>query len=160
MGAISTLLIISCTFLLSCSNNNDASKENAYNKTSTNAVQNESTSSNSAIENTSAQQGGIVGEWEQQFTCHDKNNNYTLEADERNPAPNMLGFDYFRFNADGSCVRDKDIRFKGTYEIVEKGEKKKLLIHGGDKLKYNIESLTNTELVLGMNGAFMVFRRK
>ena len=105
------------------------------------------------------QAGIIVGEWEQQYTCFDKNGNYKLEPEEKTASGTHLGFDWFKFNSDGSCLRDKDIKFKGTYEIQEKNGKKKLLITGGDKLHYTITELTDKELILGSDGAFIVFKR-
>ena len=102
---------------------------------------------------------GIIGEWEQQYTCFDKNNNYKLEREEKLASGTRLGFDWFRFNSDGSCLRDKDMKFKGTYSIQEKNGTKKLVIEGGDKLRYTIIELADTELILGSNGAFIVFKR-
>lgn len=113
-----------------------------------------------SVSSADAQTGnGIVGEWEQQYTCFDKNGNYKLESEEKKASGTRLGFDWFRFNADGSCLRDKDIKFKGTYEIQEKNGNKKLVIHGGDNLRYTIGELTDQELILGSNGAFIVFKR-
>ena len=107
----------------------------------------------------STSQHGIVGEWEQQYTCFDKNGNYKLEPEEKKSSDTRLGFNWFRFNADGSCLRDKDVQFKGTYTIQEKNGNKKLVIEGGDNLKYSIEELNDKELVLGADGAFIVFKR-
>jgi len=100
---------------------------------------------------------GIVGEWEQQYTCFDQNGNYKLEPEEKKPSGTRTGFDWFRFNADGSCLRDKEIKFKSTYEIQEKGTTKELIIqnvHG-----YKIVELTDQELILGAEGAFMIFKK-
>ena len=126
----------------------------------------EKKSSGEPIANTAAassadgrQENGIVGEWQQQYTCFDKNGNYKLEPEEKKGSGTRLGFDWFRFNADGSCLRDKDIKFKGTYEIQEKNGNKKLVIQGGDNLRYTIAELTDQELILGSNGAFIVFKR-
>ena len=105
------------------------------------------------------QNNSVVGEWEQQYTCFDRNGNYKLEMEEKKPSGTHLGFDWFRFNADGSCLRDKDIKFKGTYGIQEKNGNKKLVIQGGDKLRYTITDLTDKELILGSDGAFIVFKR-
>ena len=115
---------------------------------------------NAAATPADAQQGnGITGEWEQQYTCFDKNSNYKLDPEEKKASGTRLGFDWFRFNTDGSCLRDKDVKFKGTYEIQEKNGKKKLVIQGGDNLRYTIAELTDKELVLGTDGAFIVFKR-
>ena len=106
------------------------------------------------------QQGDrIVGEWEQQYTCFDKNGNYKLEPEEKLVSGTRLGFDWFKFNEDGSCLRDKDIKFRGTYGIQEKNGNKKLVIQGGDNLRYTITELTDEELILGADGAFIVFKR-
>jgi hypothetical protein len=56
-------------------------------------------------------------------------------------------------------LRDKDVQFKGTYEIEEKNGTKKLVISGGDNIRYTITELTDKELILGSDGAFMVFKR-
>ena len=106
-----------------------------------------------------AQQESIVGEWEQQYTCYDKNGNYKLEAEEKIPSNVHVGFDWFRFNADGTCLKDKEVKFKGTYSIEEKNRAKKLLMEGGNKVQYSIIELTDTELILGAEGAFIVFKR-
>ena len=134
--------------LISCGSN--GSKKNA---TEQPIAKNVSVSSNET------QQSGIIGEWEQQYTCFDKNGNYKLEPDEKIPSNTRLGFDWFRFNADGSCLRDKDVKLKATYEIQEKGNTKKLVIQGGDNLRYTIIELTEKELILGSDGAFIVFNR-
>src|SRR5688572_1669828 len=102
---------------------------------------------------------GIVGEWEQQYTCFDKNSNYKLEPEEKLASGTRLGFDWFRFNSDGSCLRDKDMKFKGTYSVQEKSGTKKLLIESSDNLRYTIIELTDKELILGSDGAFIVFKR-
>ena len=107
----------------------------------------------------SQQENEIIGEWEQVFTCMDKNGNYQLDADEKKPSSTRFGFNWFRFKADGSCLRDKEIKFKGTYQIIKKGEKQKLIIEGGDRLRYNIIALTDNELILGDTGIFIVFNR-
>ena len=115
---------------------------------------------NKTIANASeSQQGGLVGEWDQQYTCFDKNGNYKLEPEEKKPSNTRLGFNWFKFNADGNCLRDKDIKFKGTYEIIENNGNRKLVIHGGDNLRYDITELTDKELILGSGGAFIVFKR-
>ncbi|HEX5654004.1 MAG TPA: lipocalin family protein [Chitinophagaceae bacterium] len=140
------------TFLISCSNNNTADQSQPGNSTAT--------ENNQEIQSAPASPGnGIVGEWEQQYTCFDKNGNYKLEPDEKKPSNTNLGFNWFRFNADGSCLRDKDIQFKGTYTIQEENANKILMIQGGDNLRYSIAELTNKELIIGSSGAFIVFRR-
>jgi hypothetical protein len=133
---------------ISCANDNAVKEPSA-----------ETIVKNASVPTSNAQVGGIVGEWEQQYTCFDKNGNYKLEAEEKKASGTDLGFDWFKFNADGSCLRDKDIKFKGTYEIQEKNGNKKLVIQGGDKLRYSITELTDKELILGTDGAFIVFKR-
>jgi hypothetical protein len=103
------------------------------------------------------QQNGIVGEWEQQYTCFDKNGNYKLEPEEKQPTNTRTGFDWFRFNADGSCLRDKEIKFKSTYEIQKKSNSQELVIHNVHG--YTIVELTEKELILGAEGAFIVFKK-
>ena len=114
---------------------------------------------NTLSTNSEGKEGGIVGEWEQQYTAFDKNGNYKLEPEEKIPSGTHLGFNWFKFNADGSCLRDKDIKFSGTYEVQEKNSTRKLVIKGGDNLRYAIIDLTENELILGAEGAFIVFKR-
>jgi hypothetical protein len=129
-----------------------------------NASQEQETA-NANIENTTrpvsttTQQSGITGEWEQQYTCFDKNGNNKLDPDEKKPSGTRLGFNWFRFNADGSSLRDKDVKFEGTYEIQEKNGTKTLVIRGGDNLRYIIHELTDKELILGSEGVFIIFKR-
>ena len=105
------------------------------------------------------EQSGIVGEWEQQYTSFDKNGNYLLEPEEKKPSGQRLGFNWFKFNADGTCLRDKEVKFKGTYEIQEKNGTKKLEIQGGANFQYTITELTGEELIIGADGAFIIFKR-
>ena len=142
------ILVFALLLFIGCANNNAGKEPWA-----------ETIVKNASVPTSNAQAGGIVGEWEQQYTCFDKNDNYKLEAEEKKASGTHLGFDWFKFNADGSCVRDKDIKFKGTYEIQEKNGNKKLVIQGGDKLRYSITELTDKELILGTDGAFIVFKR-
>ena len=142
------ILVFALLVFIGCANNNAGKEPSA-----------ETIVKNASLTTSDAQAGGIVGEWEQQYTCFDKNGNYKLEAEEKKASGTHLGFDWFKFNADGSCQRDKDIKFKGTYEIQEKNGNKKLVIQGGDKLRYSITELTDKELILGTDGAFIVFKR-
>jgi len=142
------ILVFALLVFIGCANNNAGKEPWA-----------ETIVKNASVPTSNAQAGGIVGEWEQQYTCFDKNGNYKLEPEEKKASGTHLGFDWFKFNADGSCVRDKDIKFKGTYEIQEKNGNKKLVIQGGDKLRYTITELTEMELILGTDGAFIVFKR-
>jgi len=119
----------------------------------------ESIAVNASASSNETQQSDIVGEWNQDYVCFDKNGNYKLEPDEKKASGTHLGFDWFKFNADGTCLRDKDIKFKGTYSVQEKNGTKKLVIEGGDKLRYTIIELTGKELILGSDGAFIVFKR-
>jgi hypothetical protein len=138
------------TLLMSCGNDNPE-------KQATLQSQKDNSSATSNIN--TGQHKDIAGEWEQQYTCFDKNGNYKLDAEEKGPSNTRLGFDWFRFNADGSCLRDKNVKFKGTYSIQEKGSTKKLVIEGGDNLRYTIHELTDKELILGSDGAFIIFKR-
>jgi len=148
-----TFLIAILFLLTNCGNNKAATKEtNSANNTTT-----ENKESTPAETITSA--NVIVGEWEQQYTSFDKNGNYELEPEEKKASGTKLGFDWFKFNADGSCLRDKDVKFEGAYEIQEKGNTKKLVIEGGDNLRYTITQLTDQELILGADGAFIVFKK-
>jgi hypothetical protein len=113
---ISNLYTPILILLISCSNGDE--KKNS---------QTESIAANaSAVSNDSRQSNSIVGEWEQQYTCFDKNGNYKLEPEEKKPSNTRVGFDWFRFNADGSCLRDKEVKFKSTYEIQNKANTKRV----------------------------------
>jgi hypothetical protein len=142
------LLLPAILFLISCGQSNEKTEEapdTAQVKSATSANED--------------QAGGIVGEWEQQYTAFDKNGNYTMEPEEKKASGTHLGFNWFKFNADGTCLRDKDIQFKGQYEIQEKNSTRKLVIRGGDELRYTILELNENELILGADGAFIVFKR-
>ena len=145
---INHFYVFAFILLVSCGN---ASQE----KETVNANVENSTASTSAA----TQQTGIVGEWDQQYTCFDKNGNNKLDPEEKKASGTRLGFNWFRFNTDGSCLRDKDVKFEGTYEIQEKNGTKNLVIQGGDNLRYTIQELTGQELILGADGAFIVFKR-
>ena len=146
---INQLYVLGFILLIGCGSGN------AENKSSEQPVANNASGST----NDTQQGNGIVGEWEQQYTCFDKNGNYKLDLEEKKASGTRLGFDWFMFNADKSCLRDKDLKFKGTYEIQEKNDTKKLVIQGGDNLHYTIHELTDKELILGSDGAFIVFKR-
>jgi hypothetical protein len=146
---IINLNIVLVILLISCGNSNE--KKNS---------EKESIAANAAApSNDNQQANGIVGEWEELFTCFDKNGNYKLEPEEKKASGTPLGFSWFKFNADGSCLRDKDVKFKGTYGIQEKNGNKKLVIQGGDNLHYTIHELTDKELILGSDGGFIVFKK-
>ena len=147
-STINRFYVFAFILLISCGN---ASQE----KETVNANIENSTASTPAA----TQQTGIVGEWEQQYTSFDKNSNNKLDPEEKKPSGTRLGFNWFRFNADGSCLRDKDVKFEGTYEIQEKNGTKTLVIHGGDNLRYTIYELTDKELILGGEGVFIIFKR-
>ena len=140
-------VLLATSFVLGCSDNNMSNEKQADGSLANGNA------------NTTTPQGGIVGQWEQQYTCFDKNGNYKLEPEEKQPSDTRLGFNWFQFKADGSCLRDKDLKFEGTYEIEEKNGTRKLVIKGGDNLRYTITELTANELILGADGAFIVFKR-
>ncbi len=102
---------------------------------------------------------GIVGEWKQEYSFFDLNNNNTPDPEEKKPSPSRVGFDWFQLNSDGSCLWDKDIKFKGTYTVEEQNGKRKLLLHGGDNLRFIIYELSGNEMIVGKDGAFMLFKR-
>lgn len=135
--------------LLSCGNSNAEKK----------ATEQPVAKKASALSIDNIQDNGIVGEWQQQYTCFDKNGNYQLDTEEKKPSNTQLGFDWFKFNADGSCLRDSDVKFKGTYSIQEKSGTKKLVIEGSDNLRYTIIELKDKELILGADGSFIVFKK-
>ena len=140
------LPVLALVVFFSCSNNNgEKLKDQRLAETE------------SATSNNDQQPNGIVGEWDQQYTCFDKNGNYKLDLEEKKVSGTRLGFDWFQFNADGSCLRDKEVKFKSTYEIQNKGNNKELIIHNVHG--YTIIELTNEELILGADGAFIVFKK-
>ena len=107
---------------------------------------------------------GIVGAWTQEFTCFDKNGNLILDPEERVPAEYKNGFNWFRFNDDGTCERDSDLKLKGTYNVEGTGAKRELLITptsgmGSEVYKYTIQGDIKNELVLSGMGTFMIFKR-
>jgi hypothetical protein len=131
------------------------------NKATTNKQQETNTSPSEKKEEPAStlapQNDEIIGEWEQEYTCYDKNGNYRLDAEEKKPSNTKVGFDWFRFNADGSCLRDKEVKFKSLYEIQNKGDTKELSIQNVHD--FTIIELTDKELILGGDGAFMVFKK-
>lgn len=141
-------LITSLFLLTNCSNDKAATDDKQTADTTT-------ASKETPIE-ASVSGNGIVGEWEQQFTCVDKNGNYQLEPEEKKASGTPLGFNWFRFNADGTCLKEKDVEIKGTYKIQEKNGIKELV---GDDLNYTIIELSGKELILGGEGVFMVYQR-
>ena len=142
------LCLLIFILLIGCGNSNTDKK-----------VEDNLIKANADVSSGETQQGEIAGEWEQLYTCFDKNGNYKLEPEEKKASGTKLGFDWFKFNADGSCLRDKDVKFKGTYEIQERNGIKKLVIQGGDNLRYTIVELSEKELILGADGAFIVFKK-
>ena len=142
------LVLILSAIYSSCNNNSNATGQKAE-------IKREEITTDS---HPGAQSNAIVGEWKQQYTYFDKNGNYKLEPEEKKPSDTKLGFKWFQFNADGSCIRDSDLKFKSTYSIQEQNGTKKLLIEGGDNLRYTITELTDKELILGSGGAFIVFK--
>jgi len=54
-------------------------------------------------------------------------------------------------------LRDKEVKFKSTYEIQKKSNNKELIIHNVHN--FTIIELTDSELILGADGAFIVFKK-
>jgi len=105
----------------------------------------------------------IVGEWPQEYAVFDQNANGKLEPEDRNGTKSNMGFNWFRFNSDGSCQYDSDMKFKGTYEVLgEPGNRKlNVTVNGfGETYKYNIIEPVTDELVLYSTGVFMIFKKK
>jgi len=165
MGAINTLLIISYSFLLSCSNNNDASKDNAFDKASpSEAVQSESTSSNNAVGNNPTQTGGIVGEWQLKLLTSDENRNGKLDEEERkNALAKGQMKDYLKLNSDGSAIFYQH-KLNGRYELkTESDGRKKLVLYDKDNNDENrgiVHTVSSNELILFKAGStFTVYKR-
>lgn len=105
----------------------------------------------------------IIGAWLQKSAHYDDNNNNVLDEAERQKEGPALGFDYFLFKNDGSCLRDKDMRFNGTYDIIEKNGERTLQIQTdppGETYKYTIIGPVNDEMVLHNSGVFLVFKKE
>lgn len=150
MKTRSMIFLAILLFLLpNCGNNTAATNE-------TQTANNTTADSKETPTEASVSGNSIVGEWEQQITCVDKNGNHKLEPEEKKASGTPLGFNWFRFNADGTCLREKDVEIKGTYEIQEKNGTKELV---GDDLNYTIIELSGKELILGGEGVFMVYKR-
>jgi hypothetical protein len=145
------IFITAAFFLAGCGDNKASTKK----QQETNASPSEK--KEEPVSTSSPQNDDIIGEWEQEYTCYDKNGNYKLDAEEKKPSNTKVGFDWFRFNADGSCLRDKEVKFKSHYEIQNKGDTKELKIQNVHN--FTIIELTDKELILGGDGAFMVFKK-
>jgi hypothetical protein len=143
--------IIMIFFFTNCGDNKAATNEKQEASTSSPEKKEESTPGSST------QSNDIVGEWEQQYTCYDKNGNNKLDPEEKKPSNTRVGFDWFRFNADGSCLRDKEVKFKSTYEIQNKANTKELMVHNVHG--FTIVELTDEELILGAEGVFIVYKK-
>lgn len=105
----------------------------------------------------------VLGEWYQQYAVLDQNGNALLETEERNGTRSTMGFNYFQFNKDGACLYDSDMKFKGTYQIIEETGKRKLniTVNGfGETYKHTIIDPVKDELILYSSGAFMIFKKK
>ena len=105
----------------------------------------------------------ITGEWYQQSAVLDQNGNGILDPVERNGISTSLGFNYFQFNEDGSCLYDSDMKFKGKYRLLEEKGKTTLqvTVNGfGETYSYTLAEPVQSELVLYASGAFMLFKRK
>lgn len=148
-------LLALLVFCLSC---NNRSKEDIPISTETGKVADPSKNTAKAQNDT-----GLVGEWEQVSAVSDMNGNGSLEMEERSGKKMKLGFNYFQFHIDGSCVRDSDLKFNGSYEVEEKGGSKKLNIQTdppGETYSYNIIGDVRDELVLMASGIFLIYKRK
>jgi hypothetical protein len=137
------------------------------NNTSPEAVTSTNTNSESAnaekTTKTNAEQGnGKIGEWQLKYIAIDQNRNKKIDEDEIKNAITQAN-DYFRFNADGSCLYTQ-IKLNGRYEVKDKDGKSKLYIYAGNEEvnKYDILSVNTNELQLlhyhGEN-SFHVFKR-
>jgi hypothetical protein len=149
-------LLWTAVLFVSCDSNNNP-KEDTKNETS----QSNGQTTNGTEDH--AGNSGIVGEWEQTMSCFDKNGNSLLDPEERVPAELGLGFNYFQFNADGTCLRDSDLKLKGSYVLKDQGAKTKLEIHTEPMVEtytYQVLGALQDELILLASGAFMVFKRK
>jgi hypothetical protein len=105
----------------------------------------------------------LIGAWIRTSTHYDDNSNKVLDEPERAKQGPPLGFDYFLFKNDGSCVRDMNIRFDGTYDIIKKNGERIIEIKTvppGETYKYTIVGTVNDELVLHNSGVFLVFKKE
>lgn len=105
----------------------------------------------------------VLGEWFQQYAVLDQNRNTLLDSNDRNGTKSTMGINYFQFNEDGRCLYDSDMKFKGTYEILDENGKQELnvTVNGfGETYKYTIINPVTDELILYSSGAFMIYKRK
>ena len=149
--------------LVSCNESKNSNEQStADNRTSaTGELPKEQKSS--ASNQGAATDNSIIGEWFQEYAVIDQNGNAVLDPEDRKGTKSSMGFNYFKFNEDGSCLRDSDVKFKGNYEIIEEHGKRKLnvTVNGfGETYKYTIVDPVTTELILYSTGVFMIYNRK
>ncbi len=88
--------VMAVIFLANCGNSNaDASKKHEANNSL-------SEKKEESMPSSSAQGDDIVGEWNQEFTSYDKNNNNKYDPEERTTVNNVGGYDWLRFDSDGT----------------------------------------------------------
>jgi hypothetical protein len=108
-------------------------------------------------------ENSIIGEWSQQYAVLDQNGNAQLDPEDRNGTKSSMGFNYFQFNEDGTCLRDSDAKFRGNYEIVDEQGKRqlKVTVNGfGETYTYTIVDPVSSELTLYTSGVFLIYNRK
>jgi hypothetical protein len=151
--------------LAGCNNSKTSGEQSAAtSQTETSADQPSTPNNKGSNVNATQNENGkdIIGEWLQEYAVLDQNGNAKLEQEERNGTKSHMGFNWFRFNSDGNCQYDSDIKFKGTYEVIENNGKRKLnvTVNGfGETYKYTIVDPVTDELVLYSSGAFMIFKK-
>ena len=108
-------------------------------------------------------ENSIIGEWHQLYAVFDQNGNAVPDPEDRNGTKSSMGFNYFKFNEDGSCLRDSDAKFRGNYEIVNEQGKRQLQItvNGfGETYRYTIIDPVASELILYSSGVFMIYKKQ
>ena len=66
---------------------------------------------------------GIVGEWELTLMVFDRNGNKEMDQDEKSTGEKR-GLNYFKFNADETCLYSLTRKSKGRYTIKTKSNGK------------------------------------
>jgi hypothetical protein len=152
-------MLLMSLWLLSC---NQSKKESADNTATGPATNTAPGASPDASPYTITTDPAFLGEWVQQYSVADANNNALLDDDERTGKDLHLGFDYFRFNEDLTCLRDHDMKLKGSFEISNASGKNKLIVRSdppGENYTYMLAGYTASELRLFTDGVFIIFKR-
>jgi len=165
MKIITLTLLIAISFLfINCADNKAATNEDQI------APENRPTQTSTAAAN---DEEDILGEWELTLMVFDRNGNKNMEEDEKSTGVKG-GTNYFKFNADETCLYSLTRKSRGRYTVTTKSNGKKeltLLVHNkyNDKSKpewykenaWEIYSLSGNELILFSvsGGKFDIYKK-